>query len=282
MSLPISLPEGYVAVVKEGDEVVRGQVVAQRQIDEEIVNIPQQLHISLEKVKDVLKKDPGDLVKIGDDLAVKKSFWGEETAIISKVDGVVDRYERTTGNLVINKSGKTSEEAENVISPVAGVVGLCNNDTIVIESASDTVEAEESEATSNIPAEKPEKPKLKSNAKSIQGITGVGGSTEGEIVVLEESFSNGDQDLIYALDSKTIETIVVSNKLTKEMFVKGSSIGVAGFVGTNISQEDFDYLEKKRIGIPVVEVDEDSLKQLVAWDGKMVMVEGEEKKISLV
>jgi len=282
MSLPVSLPEGFVALVKEGDSVTKGQVIAEKSPEEEVINIPQQLHIPLDKVKNVLKKNPGDEVNVGDEIAVKNGFWGGDTAIISNVNGVVDRYERMTGNLVIKKAAEDSENAKNVISPVAGVVGLCNNDTIVVETAASTSDVAEEKIEEPAASVREDFSELKEVSRSIQGVKGVGGSAEGEVFVLEESFSEQEQDLIYALDRRTIDTIVVGDKFTKEMFVKGSSIGVAGFAGTNIDQEDFEYLENKKMSLPVVEVDEDSLKQLVAWKGKTVRIEGEEKVIKLL
>src|SRR5438105_2270087 len=131
-SLPVLLSKGFSPLVKSGDVVTVGQILAQNIYkDDVIINLPNDLAIPLAKVKKVLKKNPGDTLSEGEIIAVKKSFLGvHQDAIISRISGTILRYERDTGNLVIKTSYATL--TENLLSPVDGTVALCDNEKIII------------------------------------------------------------------------------------------------------------------------------------------------------
>jgi len=239
VSLPISLQDGFIPSIKNGDQVVVGQVIASKtDSDEEKINVPKELAIARNKVKKVLKKSPGDEVKEGDIIAQKKSFLGQTVTLRSRVSGTVTRYERDSGNLVI-KTG-VSSEPDNLISPVDGIVSLCDNKQIVIDTEKNVLIAEKV----------------------------VGEKGQGEILLLKT-------DDPYHLNTQAIGKIVVGGNLTREMLLKGIGIGVIGLIGSKISDEDLDYLTEKKFKTPVLRIDELSLKKIIEWEGKKAFIDPE-------
>ncbi len=257
-ALPILLPDGFAPLIKENDSVTIGQPIAQKFIkDEEIINIPKQLSISLSQAKKVVKKNPGERVKKGEVIALKKGFLGmQQEAVISRVEGIVTRYERDTGNLAI----RTSRESltEDIISPVDGIVSMCDNKKIVINTEKNVITGEKSAGTSG----------------------------EGEVFILEESLSetNGEENtnLLYFLDSRAIGKIVVGGNLTRDVLVKGIGIGAIGIIGTNIADEDIAHILEKKMETPVIQIEVGKIEPLRLWSGKKAYLDAESKSIVLL
>lgn len=253
VSLPVPLPEGFTALVSVGEAVTARQKIAERVVKEaEIVNIASDLNVPLKKAKKLLKKNPGDMIRPGDVLAVKQGFLGFGSArLVSKVNGIVDKYERDTGNLVI----KTTYESvtEDLISPVAGIVALCDNERIVIET----------------------------DRNVLLGIRGSGATGDGELFVLEDSFGDETEsaNLFYLLDSDVMGKILVGGHLPREVMAKGIGVGAKGIISTRLSEEDVDYFAQRRLDIPVIAVDKDAMGNVVKWKGKKVFLDGMTKTI---
>jgi hypothetical protein len=252
VKLPILLSAGFVSVVKLNDYVKAGQVVAKKAAPKEhVVKVSRNLSLSVDKVRKCLKKNPGDAVAIGDVLAVKKGFFGlNEERIVSRVDGTVLRYERDNGNLVIGAGGEQEgEEGETVVSPVDGMVCVCNNDTIVIGVDKDF----------------------------YLGRKGVGKCATGEIFILE-----GDISLYYALDSRAVGKIIVGGEFSRELLSKSIGMGVIGIIGTNIIDGDIKYLTSRNMLAPIIEVDNTTLERIIQWKGKKIYLNSSEKQILLL
>jgi hypothetical protein len=253
-SLPIELPEGFTPFVTQGDRVTIGQIIAKKEApQDETVNIIQALKISRIQAKKVLKKSPGERIKPGDVVAVKKSLFGKEQArIISEIAGTIIRYERDTGNLVVRTDHDASEL--ELISPVAGTVTMCNNREIVVDTE---------------------------DAFVTDGIA-IGNPGEGTLFVLTESFDeSGSENALYYLDSRAADKIVLAKALTRELIIKGDSIGVRGFLGITISNEDIIYLQEKQIELPVIEITTELVSKLHSWENKKIMIETKSKAIIL-
>ncbi len=253
-SLPIELPEGFTLLIIQGDVVTSGQVIAKKEApQDEVVNIIQALNVSRYHAKKVLKKGPGERISPGDVIAVKKSFFGKDQAkVVSQITGTILRYERNTGNLVV----RTDVDATSLelISPVAGSVTLCNNREIVIETE---------------------------GAYVTTGVA-LGNTGEGALFVLSESFDDGGSDnALYYLDSRATEKIVLAKNLTRDLVIKGDSIGVVGFLGTTISNEDITYLQEKQIELPVIEITPELVAKIHTWENKKIMIETRSKAIIL-
>lgn len=246
ISLPISLPTGFNPNIQEGDQVIVGQVIAIKEItDEEVINIPRVLAISRSKVKDVVKKNPGERVEKGEVIALKKSLFGTKSIVLrSRVAGTVVRYERNSGNLVIKSDLLPASDIKNLISPVEGQVILCNNNEILINT----------------------------DKHVVIGTKSVGGKGEGEIIQLEK-------DDTYYLDARSIGKIVIGESFTREMLLKGIGIGVAGMVGTGIKDEDIEHILDKNFQTPILEVSQENLGKLIEWKTKKVYLDALSKSI---
>ncbi|HSW48074.1 MAG TPA: hypothetical protein VLG67_03235 [Candidatus Saccharimonadales bacterium] len=245
-SLPIPLPDGFSPTIQQDDQVTVGQIIAVKKasMDEEI-NIPKVLSIKLSKVKNVLKKSPGEAVDKGDIIAVKNNFLGTSSKILrSSVSGTVIRYERDSGNLVIKTSFASSSNLENIISPVEGRVILCNNNEIVINT----------------------------DKNALIGNKSVGAEGTAELFVLEVSDA-------YHLDVRTIGKIVLGEKFTREMLLKGIGIGVAGIVGVEIEDEDLVHIAEKNFQTPIIEIAHQDLEKLSTWAGKRIFLDAGSKSI---
>ncbi|HUQ85499.1 MAG TPA: hypothetical protein VM077_04200 [Candidatus Limnocylindrales bacterium] len=243
-ALPINLSDGFSPVVKVGDEVAVGQVIASNiGPQDEIINIPNALGVGISHARKIIKKIPGEAVEIGDVIAIKKSLFGTNTEVLkSKVAGTVTRFERSTGNLVIKTTLSTS--TQDIISPVDGIVGICDNKEIVINT----------------------------DKNVVIGMLAQGDKGTGEIHVLQEDDS-------YHLNAKAIGKIAVSKNFTREMILKGVGIGVAGIIGVGIGEHDIEYLKDKKFQIPIIKINEESYDVLTQWAGKKVFINPETKSI---
>lgn len=254
-ALPILLPEGFSTLVSVGDTVTPGQRLAQKSApQDQSVNIIQGLGLTRAQARKSLRKNPGDRINPGDVLAVKKTLFGKvKGSVTSGITGVILRYERDTGNLVV----RTDYQAASLelISPVAGTVRLCNNKEIVIQTKDALV--------------------------SEEGVA-LGQTAEGPLFILEESFEDSSADnTLYYLDRRTVGKIVVIHTLTRDILTKGSSIGVAGFLAMIIGPEEIVFFEEKKLQLAVLEVDEDIIEQSDEWRDRKVMVDITSKSIIL-
>ncbi len=243
-ALPILLPEGFLANVKADDQVVVGQVIASNKgPTDEIINIPKALGINRHQAKKTLKKIPGDLVNIGDIIAEKKSLFGTQKIVLrSKAAGTVTRFERDSGNLVIKTSLTSS--TKDIISPVDGIIAMCDNSEIVINTDKNVVVGEMAQ----------------------------GGRVTGEIHVLTEDDS-------YHLNANAIGKIAVSKNITREMISKGMGIGVGGMIGVGIEERDIEHLIEKKFQIPIIKIKEQDYNSIKQWSGKKVFMNPDSKSI---
>jgi len=250
ISLPVLLPDGFSPVVSHGTPVIIGQLLAHKTTAEHRINIPQQLSIPLAKVKHVLKKVPGDDVAIDEVIAVKKGFLGLDKAVIrSRVAGKVVRYERDTGNLVIQ--AVASGLVQQVVSPVDGTITLCNNEKIVIQTDKEISLAEK----------------------------GSGHKITGEVFLLEDSFLPERGEVFYHLDSRAKGKIVVAANLSRDVMNKGISIGITGLIGTKIADADIEHIAQRNNSIPILEVNSDTIDKLLQWNGKQISLDGKARTI---
>jgi len=251
-ALPIALPHGYIPDVKKGDVVKAGQVIAQKsETEEQVIHIVKELNISPAKARKALRKNPGDIISVGDVIAVKSGgFLGmQKESLLSRVEGTVARYERDTGTLAIKASYDTL--TQKLISPVDGTVSLCDNEKIVINTSKN----------------------------AAVGIKGQGAVGEGEIFILKESLQDNSDNLLYHLDSRAIGKIIVGGGLTREILIKGIGMGAAGIIAMQIADDDIAYVAHKKMQTPVVQAGPDAIKKLIEWKGKRVYLDGGSKSI---
>ena len=250
-SLPILLPYGFSPLVKLNDLISAGQKIAENTApQEEIINIPKELRISIRKAKKVLQKNPGDAVAQGEVIALKKKFLGmQKEAVISKIAGTILKYERDTGDLYIRTS--YTNLTDSFVSPVDGIVTLCDNEKIVISVEKNVV--------------------LGTAATEAKG--------EGEVYFFETS-SLANQ--IFFIDNKVSGKIVIAERLNRESLTKGIALGAVGFIGIGIEPEDIEYVRQKHKTIPVMQIDHDTLQKLAIWNNKKIYLDGQSRSAVLL
>ena len=256
MQLPISLPSGFTLLVKAGDKVSKGGVLAEKKATDEFrLNIAETFAIPIKNARLVLRKAPGDNVEAGELIALKKHLLGfRKKAIFSHIKGTISRFERDTGTLVITATDE--RVAGSIISPVEGIVTLCDNEKIVIASAT----------------------------QGVSGEKGAGTVGTGELFVLNDSFVQQVTDLksnnlLYLLDSEAVGKIIIGGNFSREVLLKGIGIGVEGIIGTAIADEDLAYLGKRNQKTPVIQVTPEIAKKIIGWKGKKVSLDGESRTI---
>lgn len=253
-SLPIDLPEGFIPIIANGDTVTSGQILAKKDTpQDEVVNIIKSLNVSRKEAKKTLKKGPGERISPGDVIAIKKSFFGKVRGkITSQISGIVLRYERDTGDLYV-RTDITPSSLE-LISPVAGVISLCNNKEIQIQT----------------------------NDAFVSNGIALGTTGEGLLYILKESFDEkGSDNTLYYLDTRLEGKIILVHTISRDIVIKGESIGVSGFLCVAIGNEEIDYLRNSGVSVPVLEIAEELVSQLHQWENKKVLIDSSNKAVIL-
>lgn len=260
-ALPVLLSYGCVPRVKNNDPVKAHQLIAQKILHKECaINIADEFNESYENARKYIRKNPGDNLKIGDVLAVKKGFLGfKERKVVSRVDGKFSRYERDSGNLFIELA--TEANVEDIVSPVDGIVSLCDNDKIVIETDKDV----------------------------YPGRKGAGGNAQGEVFILEGAFKErgaespeSEISIYYALDSEAVGKIIVGRTFHRDLLIKSIGMGATGIIGTTISDLDLEYISGRHMQVPLIEVDHDTIEKIIQWKGKKIYLNSLEKLLILL
>ncbi len=245
-TLPVFLSSGLIPSVKVNDSVAAGQVIAKGVPQMEfVINLADEFSEPQEKARKYLVKNPGDRIEKGEVLAVKKSQFGlKEVKLVGNVTGLITRYERDTGNLIVLVGGGKHED---IVSPVDGIVTICDNEKIFLSTDKDV----------------------------FTGRKGGGGSVTGEVYVIEESGIS----LYYALDSRAVGKIIIGRIFSRDLLIKSIGLGAIGIIGTEIRDEDFEYLSRRKLQIPIIEVDSTIIEQLIVWKGKKFHLNSEEKTV---
>ena len=152
------LPMKGKVLVEIGDEVSTGDVVASTEIpgNVQMMNAANQLNIEPENIKDYMLLDIDQSVKKGDVIAENKGLFGLfKTSLKSPIDGTIANISDVTGQIIISEPPMPIE----VNSYIGGKV------VEVIEDEGAVVEVE---------------------GAHIQGILGIGGETQGEILILSD------------------------------------------------------------------------------------------------
>lgn len=258
-SLPIPLLEGYTPRIKPGDSVSIGTLLATRpQKHEVIIDVASLFRIPRKKVGKTLKKHPGDPVKKGEILAeITRLFGVKADEIVSQIDGKVERFERDSGKVILvsfvnGSNGKQNEES--IVSPIDGIVEVCNNDQILLTTDKDVMSAQ----------------------------LGIGGNAKGEIFLLADSLSGDKKVALHHLGASSIGKIVLGGIFDRDTMLKAIGMGAKGIIASSILGSDLQYIQKRHIPVPIFVVDEESLEKCIAWRGKRVYLQGDLKTILLL
>ncbi len=205
-----------------GKEVEALDVVAQTELPGKVfsVNVANRLAVGPEEVKGFMLKKEGDRVKAGEIIAENKPFikWFK-TEIESPVDGTVDTISDITGQVLLREPPK-------VLPIMAYIKGK------IVEVTPDFGVTVESEGT------------------FIQGIFGIGGETNGELVV---AVASPDEDLsVEAITEHHRGKIVIGGKHASLATIKRAiELGVNAIVVGGIHDRDLRQLLGYDIGVAV-------------------------------
>ena len=257
-TLPIKLPSGFYPKVTIGDNVAIGQILAQKdKKKDEVIDLSTQLGISLRDVPKTVKKNPGDSVAPGDILAAKKGLFGEKK-VVSGIAGTVLRYERDKGALVIRAHGgqvKSEEAKETIVSPLDGIVSLCNNEEI----------------------------QIKSDSNAFLGVSGIGTGVEGELIKadgLGRTKSIEEDEVIAAdLTADQIGKIIIGGTFNREVLSKAAAMGVRGVVASKILDEDLTFITEKNLALAAAVFAKEDIKKISDWVGKRIFLDGQDKAV---
>lgn len=246
--LPINLSEGFIAKIAVNDKLKTGDVIAERKgkSKEDIIHFSSDYKIPPNKIHKVLKKNLGDSIKEGSVLAIKKKLFGGEK-IISKISGTIVKIDEEKGDIYVKTLNENDSENEQLLSPVDGVVEICNNEKIVIKTDKDVILAEDS----------------------------LGGEASGEILYFANFLEN-------ELNSSIAGKVALVKTLDKVSFYKIMGLDAAGIITQEIEDTDFIDLTEKRITTPVMNVTDEDFKKIVKKDGKKVYLNGKDKSIAIL
>ncbi len=209
------LPLKGTVLLKEGDRVTPERVVARTEIPGimQTVKMAERLGVEPSEVRALLKVKEGDAIQKGDSLAGTKGLFGKffRSEITSPCDGTVELFSATTGHLGIRHAPTPIERdayVEGIITqviPEEGVVVACDG-------------------------------------ALIQGIFGVGGERQAQIVVVTENAHTPitPESITSAHAGKII---VGGSNISGAGLRKAAECGVVGIVvGGVIDRELMDYL----------------------------------------
>jgi len=265
-SLPIQLPKGYTPIVSEKDVVTSGQEIARKEAKKDVlINIPDAFGVPVRQAGKLLKKNPGDSIEIGDIIAKKTGKLGfGEKKLESKINGTILRFERDSGNVVIrlnrtdnlklitdNKVYKDRNglEADVILSPIDGIVSMCNNSQIVIDTDKDI----------------------------ILGLNGFGGSVSAEWQLLPGGI-DGEVELLH-LDASCIGKVIIGGLFKTDVLLKAIGMEVAGVIGSEIGEEEYKYIEARHMHTPVVDLSRKDLEAITESKHKKLFMDGITKTI---
>lgn len=249
--LPVHIPIGFTLLVKSGDEVIAGQVIARRNAVSRDKRIPlaELLEVPPKKSAQYLKKTPGDALRIGEIIAARSSFI-TTTEVVSSISAVMTGFDTQSGEMLVEKSGEAEVASDTeIVSPFAGSVTDCQDNRIM----------------------------LSTRDGGLVGIRGTGGNAQGELIVIDSTPENSIEGSHITVSM--IGNIILGSLFTKEALAKASGMGVSGVVTLKINDEDILVLEQKRMLLPVLEVDPATWQTLAKHVGKQVYLDSVAKTI---
>lgn len=255
VSLPFQLVTGYVPQVKVGDKVKIGTILAKKTANGyKHIILPEALSVKPHSVGKFLKVGPGDSVKEGDTLAVKKSIFREDK-VMSEVSGTVIAFERDSGELLIQEAGeKLVSKTDEIRSPIDGEVVLCDNGQIVIETEKDV----------------------------LLGEHGVGEKAEGSVLKIDFDPEKKNSSLLYSLDASVEGKILLLTVCDRDTLLKAIGMDAKGIITSEINESDLSYLVQRNITTPVIHLSEPEYKKMIKWAAKEVYMDGIGKTVLLL
>ena len=197
---------------KVGDKVKNSTIVASTFIPGNIhmINIINQLNIDAQSIKDYLTVKIDDKIKKDDIIAENKGLFGFfKTQVKSPIEGKISNISSTTGQIMISEPDIPIQIDAYIDGEIVEVI---DDEGVVI----------------------------KSNGSLIQGIIGVGGERNGELVFLDDR-SNDYQDKI----------IVIKGSIDKAQYDNYSKKGAIGIVAGGFDYQSLSDILGYRLGVAI-------------------------------
>lgn len=247
-SLDLFLAKEAKVKVKAGDQVKKGQVLAQVESGETVeFDLARFLGVAGAQVVHFIRFVAGDEIKAGQTIALRKTFILFNRLFKSPVAGRVVRLTEA-GKLIVLVGGERRE----VVAPAQAKVAAVGQDKITLEFP----------------------------AVEIVGRAGLGGRGEGPLALV----GGRDEEVALTDLSRLLEgkVVVVGGRATADLWQKAQALGAAGLVCGTVSQE---VKKAKEALIPLVALEEDGpitsgvWKKLDSLVGQGAIILGEEKRL---
>ncbi len=246
------LPKEAKILVSEGDEVLKGKVLATEEVEEfEEFDLAGFFSISPKKVSKILSISPGAKIEKGQIVAIKKGLFGKGTIFKSPVAGVFVGLS-DKGILKI----KTKSEKKELLSPFSGKINKVCCSAIKEKKGNLLV--------------------LEFEGEKIEGGWGRGGKVFGILDVLGERDEEVKLSQLRPEDKGKI--LVAGGKISLGICHKAEALGIAGLVGGSISPEaEANELTIVSLGGNDGSVPKEIWQELEKRKGKEALLSGEEK-----
>ena len=216
------LPMKGKVLVEIGDSVSTQDIIASTEIpgNVQMMNAANQLNIEPENIKDYMLLDIDQSVKKGDVIAENKGLFGLfKTSLRSPIDGTIANISDVTGQIIISEPPIPIE----VNSYIGGkVVDVIKDEGAVVEV----------------------------KGAHIQGILGIGGERQGEILILSE-----DRGLPITEDmlneSHKDKILIGGSYISVDAYKKAQSIGVSGIVVGGFDYDALSSLLGYQLGVAI-------------------------------
>ncbi|HOP08012.1 MAG TPA: hypothetical protein PLF13_12055 [candidate division Zixibacteria bacterium] len=201
-------------VVKVGDQVEPDDVVARTHLPGNVVplNVANKLGVPPEDIEMMMLKKPGDPIKAGEKIALKKSFISFfNSSCEATIDGTIESVSKVTGQVLqrgnpipVEVKAYLKGEVTEVI-PEEGVVVACTG-------------------------------------SFMQGIFGIGGETTGNLIVAVDSNATVLSDKLITPEMKD-KVIIGGSLVTAAALKKAIEVGACGIVVGGFDDKDLrDFL----------------------------------------
>jgi hypothetical protein len=216
------LPLKGEVLVQRGDPVEAETVVARTELPGNVqtLNVASKLSVDPAKVPETLVKPLGSSVRKGEVVASARTLFGlVHHNALSPVDGTIESVSHITGQLILREPPIPVEIAAYVQGVVAEVIP---GEGVIVES----------------------------RGAFLQGIFGVGGETQGEIVV---AASGPEVDLAPALlrPEHRGKVVVGGAYVSYEALMRARELGVAAVVVGGFDDQDLRQLLGRDLGVAI-------------------------------
>ena len=207
-------------LVQEGDKVTRDQTVARADLPGNVstLNLVNKLGCNAEELPDLMLKQVGDPIEIGEPIAESKPLikWFK-TTVVAPVTGTIENISSVTGQVLMREPPQPVELTAYIDGTVTRVVPSHGVD-------------------------------LETEGAYIQGIFGLGGEYSGPLSMVSDDPS---ADLKHSFQGEPGSIAICGRRITIEGFRRAQDAGVAAIVGGCIRDSDLREILGHDLGVAI-------------------------------